>query len=256
MNTGGIIFTICAVILIYVIIRYLTYNPNRLLTLTNGETMTKILASSLATNNSTPASNFTYSIWFYVNDWNYRYGEHKVIFGRMGNISDISGNITVNSPAVSGGDPCPVLVLGGVENDLNVSVGCYPGVDANRDGSEVTSNARTVIHTCNVSNIPIQKWVNAIVSVYNRSMDIYIDGKLVRTCLLPGIVKVNVNSDVIVTPNGGFDGFTSNLQYWTHAINPQEAWNIYVRGYGGSSSAYKLQLSLMNGNTTEGSLTI
>ncbi len=77
-----------------------------------------------------------------------------------------------------------------------------------------TTGGNTVVHTCTVANVPIQKWVNLVLSVYGRTMDLYIDGKLVRTCLLPGIASVNSSADIYVTPAGGFDGWTSRLQYF------------------------------------------
>jgi hypothetical protein len=111
-----------------------------------------------------------------------------------------------------------------------------------------------------VSNVPIQKWVNLVVSVYGRSMDVYIDGKLVRTCLLPGVASVNNNSNIYVTPNGGFDGWTSKIQYYPNSINPQEAWNIYSQGYSSGLSnlfgSYQIQVALVENGTTQSSVTI
>ena len=92
-------------------------------------------------------------------------------------------------------------------------------------------------------------------------MDIYIDGKLVRTCLLPGIANVNNNADVYITPAGGFSGWTSKFQYYPNALNPQEVYNIYVKGYGGNMftnflNSYQVQIALMQNGTTQGSITI
>ena len=112
-----------------------------------------------------------------------------------------------------------------------------------------------------VSNIPIQRWVNLTLSVYGRTMDLYIDGKLVRTCLLPGIANINNNADIYVTPKGGFNGWTSNLQYYPNSLNPQEAWNIYAKGYGGGLlsnlfGSYQVEISLIENGTTQSSVTI
>ena len=166
-----------------------------------------------------------------------------------------SGSGTGSVPGVSGVDPCPAVVLGAIENNISVSLGCYPGVDQEPS----TPGGNTVVHTCSVANVPIQKWVNLVVSVYGRSMDIYIDGKLVRTCLLPGVASVNNSSNVYVTPMGGFEGWTSKFQYFPNSINPQEAWNIYTQGYSNMSSmfnAYQIQLSLVENGETQSSITI
>jgi hypothetical protein len=107
--------------------------------------------------------------------------------------------------------------------------------------------------------VPIQKWVNLILSVYGRTMDIYIDGKLVRTCLLPGIASINNNADVYVTPSGGFDGWTAKFQYYPSPLNPQQAWNIYAQGYSSwlsMFSTYQIKISLEENGNVSKSVTI
>lgn len=253
MNALSIIITIITVVLIFMLLRYLFTDPYTLQNIQDGKTTSSISGSSLATNGTdVPSSNFAYSIWFYVNDWNYRYGEHKVIFGRMG---AKSGKDSGSIPGISGIDPCPAVVLGSIENNISVSLGCYPGVDQ----EPTTTGGNTVVHTCSVANIPIQKWVNLVVSVYGRTMDLYIDGKLVRTCLLPGVASINSNADIHVTPAGGFDGWTAKFQYYPNSLNPQEVWNIYTSGYSSWTSmfnAYQVQLSLIQNGTTQSSVTI
>jgi len=252
MSALSIVITIVVIVFILMLLRYIFTDPYTLQNIQDGKTSSTISASSLATTGSdVPSSNFAYSIWFYVNDWNYRYGESKVIFGRMG---ASSGKDSGSISGVSGLDPCPAVVLGALENNISVSLGCYPGVN-----QKPTAGGTTVVHTCSIANVPIQKWVNLVVSVYGRTMDLYIDGKLVRTCLLPGIASINNNADVYVTPAGGFNGWTSKLQYYPNSLNPQEVWNIYTAGYSNWSSmfsAYQLQISLVQNGNTQSSVTI
>jgi hypothetical protein len=252
MSPLSIVITILVIVLFFMLLRYIFSDPYTLQNIQDGKTASTIEADSLATNGSdVPSSNFAYSIWFYINDWNYRYGESKVIFGRMGALSgDGEGPI----PGINGIDPCPAVVLGKIENNISISLGCYPGVD-----EATTSGGNTVVHTCSVANVPIQKWVNLVFSVYNRAMDIYIDGKLVRTCLLPGVASVNNNAKIYVTPLGGFDGWTSKLQYYPNSLNPQEVWNIYTQGYSSWSSmfnSYQIEISLVENGTTQSTVTI
>ena len=230
-------------------------DPNTLQSLANAQTATTIQATSLATNGSNvPSSNFAYSVWIYINDWNYRYGEPKVVFGRMGAKSTSTSSTSVSG--ISGLDPCPAVVLDPVENNLTISLGCYPGIDE----EPTVPGSNTVVHTCSVANIPIQSWVNLTMSVYGRSMDVYIDGKLVKTSLLPGVATVNNTSNIYVTPNGGFDGYTARLQYYPNSLNPQQCWDIYTRGYDNWLSnifgQYQVQMSLVENGTTVNSVTI
>jgi hypothetical protein len=138
-----------------------------------------------------------------------------------------------------------------MENDITISVACY----SNKKSNE------SIIHTCNVQNFPLQRWVNLIISLYGRTLDVYIDGKLVRTCVLPGVAKINQKANIVVTPNGGFSGFTTNFQYWNDSTNPQDAYNIYKDGFGGSIlgnlfNKYRIKIAFLSDNKEKGSFEI
>ena len=280
MNPLSIVVSIAVLMFILWLIRYIMTDPNTLSGLTDGTVSTQITSDNLAQkDDGVPDSNFAYSIWFYINDWNYRYGEPKILYGRMGGTgstdstgsdSDDESDNCPSKPApvssksspsassvmssISGVDPCPVVIFGEKENNLIVALGCYPGADE----EPTTAGGTTVVHTCGVGNIPLQKWTNLVISVYGRTLDIYIDGKLVRTCLLPGVAHVNNNKSVYVTPVGGFDGWTSKFQYYSDSLNPQQVWNIYSKGYtsGLFAGSYQLQMSVLNNGTAQDTYTI
>ena len=92
-------------------------------------------------------------------------------------------------------------------------------------------------------------------------MDVYLDGKLVRTFVLPGVAKISASSKAYITPGGGFDGMTSNFRYWSNATNPQQAYDIYKSGFGGSVlgnlfNKYRLKISIIANNIEDGSIEI
>jgi hypothetical protein len=252
MEVKNILLFVIIIVLLIIVIRYVTKDVNTLTSLTSAQTMQTIEATSLASSStSTSASNFTYSIWFYVDDWNYRYGEPKVIFGRM--------LYTNQNGQKSAMEPCPSVVLGATENNIMVSLAVYPSLD--EVPIDTTSGTNTITNTCAIANVPIQKWCNLLVSVYGRTQDLYLDGKLVRTCLLPGVAKIDSSAPVYITPGGGFSGYTSKFQYWPEATDPQKAWDIYKAGYGGSLlgglvGKYTVKVSLMEGDTEDSSFTI
>ena len=244
MEVKNILLFVIIVILIIIVIQYISNDASTLSSLTSGKTMQKfesaILDPSDASGNT---SNFTYSIWFFIDDWNYRYGETKIIFGRMNSSSGEK-------------EPCPSVFLGPIQNNIGVSLAVYPGLDEKpEDGNNY------IVHNCPLSNVPIQRWCNLLISVYGRTLDLYLDGKLVRTCVLPGVAKIDSSAPVYVTPMGGFSGWTARFQYWSDSSDPQKAWNIYKNGYGGSLlgnlfGKYTVKLSLMEGDTEESSWSI
>lgn len=243
MDLKNILLIVFIIVLLYIFVMYIARNKNTLTGMMNGKTMQTINSSALDTSSTTAStSNFTYSIWFFIDDWNYRYGETKIIYGRM----SANGN-TLN--------PCPLVALGAMENNLDISLQVFPGAD-----TVMQAKGNPVIHKCNVNNVPLQKWVNLLISAYGRSLDVYIDGKLTRTCVLPGVAKIDTTTNVYVTPQGGFSGWTSLFQYWSHATDPQTAWNIYKNGYGGSIfgilGKYSIKVSIMEGETEDASFEI
>ena len=263
MNIAGILLIISILVLLYYILRYIINDVHTLTGITSGTTMQTIEPSTLAIDKEkTNNSNFTYSIWFYVNDWNYKYGEDKVIFGRMGNNSASAATTTSSSAnEIDLKEPCPSVVLGPLQNNLDVSLAVYPGADQASLTSDDIVLRNVIIHHCNVSNIPIQKWVNLLISVYGRTLDVYLDGKLVKTCVLPGIAKINQDASVYVTPNGGFAGWTGKFQYFPNATNPQQAWDIYKKGYGKTFLSsifgnYQVKVSFVENGNENASFTI
>ena len=207
MKIVKVVLIIFTILLIYFLLRRYVFST-QLTSIADAKTLQVVPSSDLG--GDTSSANFTYSIWFYVDDWNYKYGEPKVILGRM-----------------SSKEPQIGIILGAMTNDLKVSIDTYPS------GAPETDDTPGNIHTCTVKNVPLQKWVHCLVSLYGKSLDVYIDGKLVRTCVLPGVAKVDNTTDVSITPMGGFSGFTSNFQYFSDATNPQQAYDLYKRGFGG-----------------------
>ncbi len=211
---GITILVIILVIVAIILIKKFTKSQISLSGKQAGNVLTTINSSSIP---SGVTYNFTYSIWVYIDDWSYNYGSEKVIFTKG------------DSPKVS---------LGANENDLNVSM--------KLDGGDNT-------FMCGLPNVPLQRWTSIIITLNGKSMDLYLNGKLTRTCLLKDVPSIDTTSNLLLTPNGGFSGYTTNFKYWADTVNPQQAWNIYKSGPGGNIFSnflgnYKIQLNLLNGN--------
>jgi hypothetical protein len=236
-------FKTIGLILVVIIILYLVYeyyfkkkSDTTLVSSHDARQHEVISASSLPSGSS---ANYTFSLWFYINDWNYRFGESKVMFGRVD----------------QNNDPAPSVTLSPSTNDLNVSLAVYPTTNTN-------GNTAPTLHTCTISDVPIQKWTNVILTINNRALDLYLDGKLVRTCVMPGVPKNDPTANIILCPDGGFSGFISNFRYIANTVNPNEAYNIYKAGYGSGSGIgsffdkYRIKLSFLEDNKEVDSIEI
>lgn len=80
--------------------------------------------------------------------------------------------------------------------------------------------------TFELPNIQIGEWVNLVVVANKSSVDIYRNGKLESTHVLPSQPKQN-NYPVHVNYNDGFGGRLSYLQYFPRALEPREVEKIY-----------------------------
>jgi hypothetical protein len=69
-----------------------------------------------------------------------------------------------------------------------------------------------------IINVPIKKWVNVVIRVENRVMDVYVNGTLTKRMDLESIPRQNF-SDVYVCQNGGFAGSLSDLRYFNKSLN-------------------------------------
>jgi hypothetical protein len=161
----------------------------------------------------------TFTTWIYVKDWNYKFGQYKNILWK-GNPPNVSTKAT--QPTISN-IHCPSIWLYPLTNSLKV----------------VTSTSvPESVESCDIQNIPLMTWVNIIYVLNNRTVDIYINGKLERSCALRGIPTIT-NDPVYITtgsPQPGFYGKMGKTQYFTKALLPNEIMNIYQKGPLGSSN--------------------
>jgi len=172
---------------------------------------------------------FTHSIWFYIRDF-----------------SDNAATA-----------PAPLLE----SKQVNISFDRTGELDivVSPDSTNASSSA------CTVYPYPLQTWVNLIVSRHQNTLDVYLDGKLVRTCHIDKTLDAGALTSaeaVTLTPRGGFVGQTANYLYINGSINPQRAYEIYRDGAGGDNmfsnllSKYKLKISYLVDNIEQKSLTI
>ena len=108
MEAKNVLLFVIIIVLLYIVIKYVVKDVNTLSGIVSGQTMQKIEAADLASSSTSGnTANFTYSIWFFIDDWNYRYGEPKSIFGRM-------------TSGTGERHPCPSVALGPILNNIIV----------------------------------------------------------------------------------------------------------------------------------------
>jgi uncharacterized protein YneF (UPF0154 family) len=161
----------------------------------------------------TQGMNQSFSTWIYIKDWNYKFGQYKNILwnGNPGNTSTTPTNTT------AGNIHSPSMWLYPLTNSLKVMT---------------STSAPQGVESCDIQNIPLMTWVHITYVLNNRTVDIYVNGKLERSCALQGIPILN-NGNVFMTtgnPLAGFYGKVGKTQYFTKALLPNDVMNLYQQG--------------------------
>ena len=247
MGGTNIIIIIVVILVILVLIYFIQKDSFQQTSLTSGlldATKKTIISADNIKVGANGSVNYTWSVWIYISDWSYRLGEKKIILTRG-----------------QGKSSCPSISLGETENTLTISQSIYLEGDSDTYGFPENNTMSGSNEICTIPNIPIQNWVSVIVSLNGRDMDTYINGKLVKTCVLDNVAYVDSSQDVNITPSGGFQGNVSSVKYWSSPISPQQAWNIYKNGPSGNSfsdlfTKYQLKFVFLSNGVEQSEFTI
>tara|TARA_Y100000817_G_C16859654_1_gene545304 strand:- start:3513 stop:4211 length:699 start_codon:yes stop_codon:yes gene_type:complete len=202
MNVIKIILIILVILLIYIVYQLASSsNGKTLITMHDAKSSDTIIGEDVPS--STSPHDTGYSFWAVVDNWEYNYGVPKIIF-------QTGKDATTFSPKV---------FFEGTTNNIIIK-----------------TKTKKKENECIVEDIPIQKWFNIIISYNNKALDVYMDGKLVKTCLIEGDIEDYQGQNIILTPDtgtetGSFDGFLAKFKKFGKAVTPREAWSTYKEGY-------------------------
>lgn len=220
MNAGAIILGIIIIILCYILYISMTKQDTYILKSTK-DISSKFTPSKPLDYVPTQSNAFAYGIWVYVGNWDS--GVEKPIFTMNG---DQNGRNKL------------ILSLDKTQPLLYVSFGDYTG-------------ANIII----MQNFPLQKWVYIIVSIDTQYLDVYIDGKLVRSIQLKKSVLMGLTAPTSggVTAGPFKNTVVTYFNVWlSNAVDPGTAWKYYMKGNGMNNSiGYGADLQLLQNNTVK-----
>jgi|TARA_Y100000389_G_scaffold76047_1_gene72692 hypothetical protein len=166
----------------------------------------------LRSKNENSGIEFTYSVWILIKDLHYNNGKKKHIFHKG------SKNMGSNFNGVSYSDVAfpnnsPGLYIHETDNTLIVYMNTY----------------NNVIEKVEVTDIPLNKWINVAIRVENRNLDVYINGTIVKRHVFTSVPQQNYE-DVYVNMNNGFNGLLSSLKYFNRGLTGMEINDIVNSG--------------------------
>lgn len=150
----------------------------------------------------------TYSFWIYVTQWELTTGP-KYIFRKQ------YLNNTLN------------VTLKDDNNDMEIYL-------TNSNGDRISKNERDDDHTHYVKHFPLQSWNHVVISIWNKTLDVYLNGKLIRTFLIAkplqpfdGPLTIGSLSN---NNENTFNGFLSRFKYAPTILSPREIYKLYLKG--------------------------
>jgi len=108
-----------------------------------------------------------------------------------------------------------------------------------------------------MDGLPLQKWVNIVISVDGQIFDAYIDGKLNishKLEALPQTTQSNMNFGNGTTMT---DIQLQNFQYWASSMDPTTVWENYISSDStGDRNNVAVQISILENNIPSSSFTL
>ena len=83
---------------------------------------------------------------------------------------------------------------------------------------------------CDAPQYDLQRWTHVAVVLSGKITDVYMNGKLARSCIGKSYFKVDTNSQVNVLNYKTFNGKLADLHTYTVALNPAQIYDMYTKG--------------------------
>ena len=155
---------------------------------------------------------FSWSLWMFLDDNAVSNGNTNIHIFHKGD-SHTTGDLHKIA--------APGLYLDGQNNNLLVTMNTH---NSGKDDDK--------LEKIEVSGVPMNKWVNIIIRVKNRRIDVYINGTIKRSVELNGVPKQNYG-EIFIAQNTSpsLQGSKlSNLRYHDHALNVYDIQKLVQSG--------------------------
>ena len=162
----------------------------------------------LRSDNERYGTEFTYSVWIFIDDINYKSGQYKHIFNKGSETMNKSKYNEMSTVGMAFPNNGPGLYLTDDKNEPNKLV-------------VIMNTFDQVIEEVEVPNIPLNKWINVVIRVKNKIMDVYINGTISVRHKFEAVPRQNYGK-MFINMNGGFSGEISTLRYYNRALSGVE----------------------------------
>ena len=187
-------------------------------------------------------------------------------------ITKVDTTVTDLKAAAAGGTAAATDVEVAEGNNMHIPT-IHIALNNNRNDIHIfvrtsdTAAGDKVISRFVLKNVPLQKWVNLSITIDNNVFDVYLDGKLHNSFILPDALFTqtnNVDNNKLFLNGGGnvnHNTFLTRIRYIDSAITTVEAYDIYKDGISSNHATslfnkYNLKVSFLEYNQEKSSFII
>jgi len=234
-SLSTIVFVVVAAIIIYVVYSYLypSEDPSYAMFLSH-ETDARKSPIQLKKAGKTPpiftGGDFTLSFWVYVDDWNNQAAQYKPLFnlGPATTVANPQRSVLVGmlTPLQNG-----LMIRGATNGGTNMGPDItVPSVYASMLSGHTSQTMfnNTIETPCDIKEIPLQRWCNVTIASSGRLLDVYMNGKLSRSCVLDSLLQIPIGDTFLSL--GTFGGRYSSVQMWNVQLTPDVIYGVYQMG--------------------------
>ena len=128
---------------------------------------------------------FTWTVWLYIDDLEYKSGQRKHIFHK--------GNDKLDADHTAYPNNAPGMYLHSTRNTIIIVMNTFD----------------KILEEVEINDIPLHKWICVAVRLRGKVMDVYVNGDIVLSDVFTSIPRQNY-CDVYVNMNGGYSGHLSD----------------------------------------------
>jgi len=271
----GVVFIIAAIVGLYYLYQFLYSSSSQQVSvpLLSGlvDSTKTVVDPNLATNSAvgitqltgvTSGGQYTANFWVYVTDTK-GFNTITPASNKIANLLEISNRFGTSATGT--------LLFVGLDPTTGSLIVRQNTSDSNLLTSSGTTDPITGILTsaysptapdtrCDLINgVEYQRWVFVNVVCNGRTLDVYLDGKLARSCVYNSGSQLGTSSGkatgyVGLNNGGNLKGYFSSANFYSYALTPDAIWSMYQAGPGtANSSIISYFKNLFNINVTFGS---
>lgn len=248
-NRGGIInvvYVIAFLLLLYYVYKFLTAGsgleltlvPNKIpATLLNGGAAGGYRFDKTSGVRIMTGGEYTFSFWMYIKDWTVRGGMTKSVLQIMDDA--VPDNYLLNVMIYPNEPKLMIRVNQDTSRNASTDATTMDYTNVKNFNTLLSGSSAPSITTnvempqCDLTDIDLQRWINITIVMNGRIMDVYYDGKLNRSCVLPNLPvgSEGTSQQKLVTGQfGGFNGHLSSITFNGNALTPDRIYAIYQAG--------------------------